>query len=210
MTSLFVLWQVTHETPLLWRMNAGDRWEYDVTGVQLVVRWQESQDRVVTKWLPCLPFALAPLWQDTHDFGAIPVCVKFAGVHEVVRWHESHDIAVGRWLPGLPFAPAPLWHVTHEPGAMPIWANLPGAGARGGNTGADTGVGGDKAGGVTGEVGGGATIGDGVRPGSVEPAPGCGVPLGAAPGVVATFAGVGRLPSSNDVVLWQPLQSTPA
>ena len=69
---------------------------YDVTGLQLVVRWQESQDLVVTKWLAGLPLALAPLWQVTHELGAMPVCVKFAGVHAVVRWHESHDMAVGR------------------------------------------------------------------------------------------------------------------
>ena len=126
----------------------------------------------------------------------------------------------------------------HEAGATPIWVNLPGGAARGGSAGGDTGAGrdnaggvtgdvdggaarggniggdigagGDNVGGVTGEVDGGATIGDGARPGSVEPVPGCGVPVGAPPVVVVTFAGVGRLPPSNDVVLWQPLQSTPA
>jgi hypothetical protein len=81
---------------------------YDVTRDQLVVRWQSSQDFIVTKWFAGLPLALAPLWQVKHELGAMPVCVKFAGVHAVVRWHESHDIVVGRCLPGLPLALEPL------------------------------------------------------------------------------------------------------
>jgi len=92
---------------------------YDPTRDQLVVRWQASQDFVVTKWFAGLPRAFAPLWQVTHELGAMPACVKLAGVHDVVRWHESQGIAVGRWLPGLPFAAAPLWHVKHAPGATP-------------------------------------------------------------------------------------------
>ncbi len=34
-----------------------------VAGVQAVVRWQVSQDAVVTMWIAVLPFAVEPLWQ---------------------------------------------------------------------------------------------------------------------------------------------------
>jgi len=77
-------------------MKAGETWVYEVTGVQLVVRWQESQVFVVTKWFAGLPLAPEPVWHVAHALGAIPVWVKFAGIHVVVRWHASQDNAVGR------------------------------------------------------------------------------------------------------------------
>lgn len=120
---------------------------YLLGGVHPVVRWQESHERVVTKWFAGLPRAAAPLWHVTQELGAIPACVKLAGVHAVVRWHESHDSAVGRCLAGFAFAVAPLWHVTHEAGAMPMCVNRPcGAGGSGPGSGD---------GGVTGRVEGG-------------------------------------------------------
>lgn len=211
-------------TPPLWRTNAGETCVYEVTGTQLVVRWHESQDLVVTKWLAGLPLAPEPLWQVTQEFGAMPVCVKFAGTHAVVRWHESHDIDVGRCLPGLPLAAAPLWQVKHAPGVTPTWLNLPGgatggeviggSGAeRGGATGgaggvtggATTGVGGEMVGGdfggETGKVDGGAATGTGPELGGVVPVPGGTFPDGTPPVVVPGLAGVGRWPSSKDVVL---------
>jgi len=93
---MFDLWQLAQVTPLLWRMKAGETCVYEVTGVQLVVRWQESQVFVVTKWFAGLPLAPEPVWHVAHALGAIPVWVKFAGIHAVVRWHESQDNAVGR------------------------------------------------------------------------------------------------------------------
>ena len=72
------------------------------------MRWQESQDFAVTKWLPGLPLARAPLWQMTQVAGATPIWLNVAGFHVVVRWQESHEAVVGRWLPSLPGALEPL------------------------------------------------------------------------------------------------------
>jgi hypothetical protein len=84
-TSLFVVWQLTHLTPPACGLNAGERCLYAVKGTHAVVRWHASQDRVLTKWPEGLPFALAPLWQVAHVFGATPVCANVAGIHAVER-----------------------------------------------------------------------------------------------------------------------------
>jgi len=114
--------------------------------------------------------------------------------------------------------------VKHAPGVTPTWLNLPGGatggegiggsggerrgatgGAGGVTGGATTGVGGEIGGGdfggETGEVDGGAATGTGPELGGVVPVPGGTFPDGAPPAVVPGFAGVGRWPSSKDVVL---------
>jgi hypothetical protein len=73
-----------------------------------VVRWQESQERMVTKWLAGFPVAFVPLWQVAQLPGATPVCAKFAGAQAVVRWHESHERSVARCRAGRADALVPL------------------------------------------------------------------------------------------------------
>lgn len=73
-----------------------------------MVRWQESQERRVAKWLAGFAAAFVPLWHVTQVPGATPVCAKFAGAHAVVRWHESHDRSVATWRAGCRDALVPL------------------------------------------------------------------------------------------------------
>jgi hypothetical protein len=60
------LWQVAQlpgATPV-WLNEAG---------FQAVVRWQESQDSVVARWVAVFPVARLPLWQVAHAPGTTPV-----------------------------------------------------------------------------------------------------------------------------------------
>jgi hypothetical protein len=89
-------------------LNAGDKCLYAGVGVHAVVRWQASHERELPKCLEGWPFALDPLWQVAHVFGATPVCVNVDGNQAVGRWHVSQDADVIRCLAGLPGAAAPL------------------------------------------------------------------------------------------------------
>jgi hypothetical protein len=59
-----------------------------------VVRWQVSQDAVVTTWFAGLPLALVPLWHVAQVPGTTPVCENVAGIQAVVRWQVSQEAVV--------------------------------------------------------------------------------------------------------------------
>jgi hypothetical protein len=82
---LFVVWQLAHLPALACGLNAGDRCLYALGGTHAVVRWQASQERELTKWPEGLPFALAPLWQVAHVFGATLVWANVDGNQAVDR-----------------------------------------------------------------------------------------------------------------------------
>ena len=70
--SLLVMWQLTQVilSGMGWYM--GDKWEY-ITGSQLLVLWQLSQDRAVMKWPDGRADAPMPLWHAMQVLGEIPL-----------------------------------------------------------------------------------------------------------------------------------------
>jgi len=88
-------------------------------GAHAVVRWQSSQDRLVTKWFGVLPVAMVPLWQVLQVPGTTPVWLNTAPSQVTVVWQESQERVVGRCVGCLPVAAGklPLWQVLQVPGA---------------------------------------------------------------------------------------------
>jgi len=86
--ALVPLWQLAQVpgATLAW-LNAA--------GSQAVVRWQESQDAVVTMWLGVLPFAREPLWQEAQDPVAMATWLKRAPANVDVLWQDSQGCVTG-------------------------------------------------------------------------------------------------------------------
>jgi hypothetical protein len=93
----------------------------NAAGSHPVVRWQLSQDAMVTTWFAGLPRAPEPLWQVAQLPGATLAWLKLAGIQALVRWQLSQAAMVTTWPEGLPGALEPLWQVMHEPGRTPTW-----------------------------------------------------------------------------------------
>jgi hypothetical protein len=84
-----------------------------------VVRWQVSQDAVVTTWFVGLPLALVP-WQLAQVPATTPVWLNVAGSQAVVRWQVSQDAVVTTWFVGLPLALVP-WQLAQVPATTLAW-----------------------------------------------------------------------------------------
>ena len=86
----------------------------NVAGSQAVVRWQVSQDAVVTRGLRSCPWRWCR-WQVAQVPATTPVWLNVAGSQAVVRWQVSHDAVVATWFAVLPLALVPLWQVAQVP-----------------------------------------------------------------------------------------------
>jgi len=78
-----------------------------VMGDQARVLWQLSQESELATWLPGLPVAREPLWQE-EQLPLTPSWLKRAFAQLLVLWQVSQVLLDGTWLPGLPVAFEPL------------------------------------------------------------------------------------------------------
>jgi hypothetical protein len=92
-----------------------------LAGSHALVRWQLSQEAVVTMCRACLPAAREPLWQAAQVPGATFAWLKLAGTQALVRWQLSQEAVVAMWLAGLPEARAPVWQLMQAPGCTATW-----------------------------------------------------------------------------------------
>ena len=59
------------------------------------MRWQESHDSAVTKWVNGLPRAFDPLWHDAQEPGRTPLWSNNVPVKFTVLWQTLHGCVTG-------------------------------------------------------------------------------------------------------------------
>jgi hypothetical protein len=91
------------------------------------VRWQVSQDAVVTTWPAGLPVAWFPLWHVAQLPGCTPTWLKRAPANVAVVWQALQGWVTGMWFLGITTAETRLpivWQEAHCVGVplkTPLW-----------------------------------------------------------------------------------------